>query len=111
MTRRSQHESQQSQKPEAKFPALQNFFSAYLHQDFRDEYGSASEAATAFCRDASPQELVATRREWKKWKGLLKEASADQAAQAIRKLGGAWQPQGLADLDVVERSLFAPQKG
>ena len=35
------------------FSALQDFFSGYLHEDFSEEYGSASEALEAFLSDAS----------------------------------------------------------
>ena len=91
----------------AEFPALRAFFEGYLHQDFRDEYGSAVGAAQAFREDASDLELVAVRKEWKKWRAGLAKASPDEIGQAARKLGAAWQPQVAKDLDYVEMALNA----
>jgi hypothetical protein len=92
-------------KPPAGFPALRGFFSAYLHQDFRDEYGSAAAAAAAFSNDAEPSEVAAVDREWKTWRAQLGKFSPAGAAAAIRKLGGAWQPLTPGDLDQLERAL------
>ena len=33
------------------YPALHEFFAAYLHQDFRNEYGSATKAAKHYVAD------------------------------------------------------------
>ena len=84
---------------------LRDFFSGYLHQDFRDEHGSAVAAAVAFCKDAQPDELAAVRKEWNLWRKRLDAAAPDAMATAIRELGGAWQPQNLADLEAVGRAL------
>jgi CdiI immunity protein len=94
-------------KQEPSFMALRDFFSGYLHQDFRDEYASAVGAAEAFCNDAQSDELAAVRREWDLWRKQLDATAPDAAATAIRKLGGAWEPQSLADLDAVGRALKA----
>src|SRR5260370_15680865 len=87
------------------FPALRDFFSGYLHQDFQDEYGSAAGAAKAFRNDASETEIEAVRREWNAWRAGLGKASADKIAQVARKLGAAWRPQTLEELDYVETAL------
>src|ERR1700746_1342517 len=92
-------------KQEPAFMALRDFFSGYLHQDFRDEYGSAVAAAAAFCNDAQSDDLAAVRKEWNAWRKQLDRTARDAAATDIRKLGGAWQPQNLADLDAVGRAL------
>src|SRR5579863_8458790 len=92
-------------KQEPSFMALRDFFSGYLHQDFRDEHGSAVAAAEAFCNDAQSDELAAVRKEWDVWRKQLDATAPDVAATAIRKLGGVWQPQSLADLDAVGQAL------
>jgi CdiI immunity protein len=92
-------------KQERSFMALRDFFSGYLHQDFRDEYASAVVAAEAFCKDAQSDELAALRKEWDVWRKELDATAPDAAATAIRKLGGVWQPQNLAELDAVGRAL------
>jgi hypothetical protein len=94
-------------KSTADFPALREFFSGYWHQDFQDEYGSAAGAAKAFRNDASETEIEAVRGEWKTWRAGLGKASTDEIAEAARKLGAAWQPQTLEDLDRVETALNA----
>ena len=85
--------------PKVQFPALRQFFSAYLHQDFRSEYRSAIEAAQAYCDEASPDDIEAVRLDWRKWREQMRHCSFDQIQRSIRKLGAAWQPQGAADLD------------
>jgi|SRR6516162_9372358 len=97
--------------PEPEWKALGAFFSAYLHQDFSDEYGSAAAAAAAFRMDAAPEELLATVEEWRAWRAGLGDLAPAAAAAAIRKLGGAWQPGSLAELDEVERALGAGRSG
>ena len=92
-------------KSTADFPALREFFSGYLHQDFQDEYGSAAGAGKAFRNDASETEIEAVRREWKAWRAGLDQASADEIAQAARKLGAAWQPEVFEDLERVATAL------
>jgi len=87
------------------FPALRDFFSAYLHQDFRDEYGSAPGAARAFCGDAQPEEFAAVCSEWVAWRKGLGNSSPEDIAAAVRRLGGTWQPQSSSDLDALERAL------
>jgi hypothetical protein len=94
-------------KSAADFPALREFFSGYLHQDFQDEYGSAAGAVKAFRNDASETEIEVVRREWKAWRAGPGKASTDEIAEAARKLGAAWQPQTLEDLDHVETALNA----
>jgi hypothetical protein len=94
-----------ARKSAADFPALREFFSGYLHQDFQEEYGSAAGAAKAFRNDASDSEIEAVRREWKAWRAGLDQASADEIAQAARKLGAAWQPEVFEDLERVATAL------
>ena len=87
------------------FTVLREFFAGYLHQDFRDEYGSAVEAAAAFCKDAQPADIAALRNEWDVWRNQLGNVSLAKVAAAIHRLGGAWQPQTLGDLDGVSAAL------
>ena len=50
----------------ADFPALRTFFRGYFHQDMKDEYGSAEEAAREFCSDADVEERASVAGEWAK---------------------------------------------
>ena len=87
------------------FPALREFFSGYLHQDFRHEYGSATGAAGAFLKDANAAEIQAVQNEWKIWRSMFKKSSLDEIAIALRRLGAAWQPRNEHELDEVAKVL------
>jgi hypothetical protein len=87
------------------FPALREFFAGYLHQDFRDEYGSAAGAVKSFRKDASAAEMRALQREWKRWSSALKKSSPDELAKAARRLGAAWYPRDQAELDELGKSF------
>jgi hypothetical protein len=77
------------------FPALKEFFSGYLHEDFNDEYGSAASAARAFRGDASAEESAQASHEWAKLRKILTGRSILEVQTSLQKLGGAWQPQDL----------------
>jgi len=72
------------------FPALHTFLRGYFHEDVRDEYGTAPEAADQFCEDAESDERVPVAKEWQK----VVEMTGGQAGPlnaALRKLGAAIQ--------------------
>ena len=103
--RRKHNAAKSAGEPKSAFVALCAFFSGYLHQDFRDEYESAGAAASAFCREAAPDQVATVLSEWRQWRKLLASASSQEIAGAIRRLGGAWQPESCADLDQIEQRL------
>jgi CdiI immunity protein len=88
------------------FPALKEFFSGYLHEDFNDEYGSAASAARAFRGDASPEELAQARLEWSKLGKILAGRSIPDLQTSLEKLGGAWRPLDLAEFHSID-AIFA----
>lgn len=88
-----------------KFDALREFFSGYLHQDFRDEYGSARGAARAFRGDASKEEIAATVAEWQRWRGELHKSSLEEVQKAVWELGAAWRPESMEDLEALGEAL------
>ena len=77
------------------FPALKEFFSGYLHEDFNDEYGSAAIAARAFRGDASPEESAQASVEWAKLRKILTGRSIQEVQTLLQNLGGSWRPQDL----------------
>jgi CdiI immunity protein len=88
------------------FPALKEFFSGYLHEDFTDEYGSAASAARAFRGDASPEELAQARLEWSKLCRILSGRSIPDLQTSLEKLGGAWRPLDMAEFHSID-AIFA----
>jgi hypothetical protein len=87
------------------YPTLSEFFSAYLHQDFRNEYGSPTKAAKHYVADASPDEAQALRNEWKKLREELDGQPLPVMQAAVRKLGAAWLPDSEAALKQLDAAL------
>jgi contact-dependent growth inhibition (CDI) system CdiI-like immunity protein len=87
------------------YPTLGEFFSAYLHQDFRNEYGSATKAAKHYLVDASPDEGQALRDEWQKLREKLAGQPLPVIQAAVRKLGAAWLPDSEAALKQIDAAL------
>ena len=72
------------------YPGLQNFFSAYFHQDWAMEHESA-EAVTEYYRDSEGDALVAQTRE--ELVALLsREDDEDELAARVRGLGCEYDP-------------------
>ena len=103
MTHRPPH-----QKPfdPAEYAALREFFPAYLHQDFAEEYGSAVEAVKSFLADASSDEILQVQEEWKAFRSALRDATFSQMRAAIGRLGGAWSPGNEAELRELDKTLL-----
>src|ERR1700742_623050 len=74
------------------YPILCEFFSAYLHQDFRNEYGSPTKAAKNYITDASADEVQKLRNEWQSLRAKLAGQPLPVMQAAVRKLGAAWLP-------------------
>jgi hypothetical protein len=70
------------------FPALHTFLRGYFHEDVKDEYGTAPEAADQFCEDADSDERIPVAREWQKVVELTNGQTAPLNA-ALKKLGSA----------------------
>jgi len=87
------------------YPALQEFFPAYLHQDFGEEYGTATEAVKGFLSDASGDEILQVKEEWKTLRHALRDSSLRDIQQALEKLGSAWQPESERQLQELDEIL------
>ena len=72
------------------FPALHTFLRGYFHEDVRDEYGTAPEAADQFCEDADSDERIPVAKEWQKLMEMTDGQTAPLNA-ALKKLGSAIQ--------------------
>jgi CdiI immunity protein len=89
----------------ADYPALREFFSAYMHQDFTDEYGSAAEAVKGFLADASGDEILQVRDEWKVLRNALRGRSLEDVQAAFGRLGSSWVPEHEAELKELDEIL------
>ena len=87
------------------YPALQEFFPAYLHEDFAEEYGSAGEAVKEFLAEASSDEVQNVRDEWLRLRKALAVRSFAEVQSAMLSLGGAWQPANEAEWKSLDEIL------
>jgi hypothetical protein len=88
----------------ADYPALREFFPAYLHQDFGEEYGSPAAAVKGFLADASGDEILQVKDEWKVFRSAFQDQPLQEIQTALGKLGSAWVPERegqLAQLDEI----------
>ena len=97
--------TKRSSPPPGSFEALRQFFSGYLHQDFREEYDSPVDAAKEFCADATAEDIAALREDWKKWWTASQRLPLPQIQASIRGLGAAWSPQSPEEINEVGDTL------
>jgi CdiI immunity protein len=86
------------------YSALRDFMRGYLNQDFADEYGSAAEAAEAFCGDASDEEIREVAEQWK----TFVKSTAGQSLDKINKmlaqdLQSGWAVTDAAELEAISK--------
>ncbi len=91
------------------YPALRDFFPAYLHQDFADEYGSAVAAVNGFISEASGDEILEVEEEWQALRNAFRMRPLHEFQDALRKLGSGWLPTDLAEVKAVDESLSRTQ--
>jgi len=94
----------------ADYPALRDFFPAYLHQDFVEEYGSAKAALKGFLADARGDEIRQVKEEWSSFRSTLRDRPWHETQTAITRLGSAWLPENPGQLKEWDE-LFRKAKG
>jgi hypothetical protein len=93
----------------ADYPALREFLPAYLNQDFAEEYGSASEAVKGFVSEASGDEILQVKEEWKLLRERLRDSSLQDLQIALERLGSAWRPADEPELRELDDILSRAQ--
>jgi hypothetical protein len=82
-----------------------SFFRGYLHEDFAQEYGSASEARAAFLQDCERPEQLAFRAESARLAATLTALGLPEARRVLTQvLGSAWSPASLEEI----KALLSP---
>jgi hypothetical protein len=74
------------------FPELRRVFSAYLHEDFVAEYGSAEAAREAFLDDANEEERRVFTREARRFLDATASLELSDMQALIEHLGSRWIP-------------------
>jgi hypothetical protein len=87
------------------FSALRSFLRGYLHEDWKQEYESAEQAAHDFWEDADPEERSRVRGEWLTFAESVKGQPLNTITNRLRDLGSAWRPSSESDLDAITRAL------
>jgi len=93
----------------AHYPALREFLPAYLHQDFREEYDAAAEAVRGFVKEATGDEIVLVKEEWKMFRADFRGRSLREIQGALGALGSAWLPASEDELRQVDEILLDAQ--
>lgn len=101
------HQDPKEKKPfdPVDFPALREFFSAYFHQDFVEEYGSPETAVKSFLADASGDEILQVKEEWKAFRGASRGCPFEASRAALEKLGSAWSPEDEGQVERLDEIL------
>lgn len=92
--------AKQVQKPAASssfnaadYPHLSAFLRSYLHEDFKEEHGSAPGAMDEFCYHAHKRERDALKSEFDAFLNLAERRPFAQVRQWLTEgLGSAWLP-------------------
>jgi hypothetical protein len=93
------------------FPALLEFLPAYLHQDFAEEYDSASDALKSFLSEAGADEIRDVREEWTRLRIGFQGRPLEEIGAALERLGSAWLPEDEAELKTVDEILTRAEAG
>lgn len=90
----------------ADFPAVREFLSGYLNQDFADEYGTVEEATKAFCGDANTSEIQELANEWGALTAFLGGGNLERINGVLSgTFHGGWRVTDRKQLDVISEIL------
>ena len=103
------HSNEKKKFDPADYPALREFLPAYLHQDFGEEYDSAREAMEEFVSEASGDEILQVKEEWKSFRENFADRTLKEMQAALERLGSAWMPANEAELRQVDEVLSRAQ--
>jgi len=90
------------------YPALSNFLRGYLHEDYRQEHGSAARAVEAFCRAATPAEQAAVASDLDAFLAATLALRHRERIAGLQALGGAWRPRSSKDLERLRALIPSP---
>ena len=81
------------------FPALTQFLSGYLHEDFVLDHKTPEGARDAFLNDANARERAAVAHEFEQFLATTHTLSWTDVRTGFSALGGAWTPNSRAALN------------
>jgi len=77
----------------SEFPEIQRVFTAYLHEDFLDEYGTPVAALRAFHDDANAAERRRFSAEMRRFLERTATLDFNELRAVIARLGCRWSPR------------------
>jgi hypothetical protein len=89
------------------FPALSQFLSGYLHEDFVLDHKTPEGARDAFLKDANARERAAVQKEIQQFLTNSATLTWTDARTGFGALGGAWTPKSRAALEAFARGFQA----
>ncbi|MEQ1912748.1 MAG: contact-dependent growth inhibition system immunity protein [Vicinamibacterales bacterium] len=89
------------------FPALTQFLSGYLHQDFVLDHKTPEGARDAFLTDANARERAAVADEFERFLASTQTLSWADVRTGFSALGAAWTPKSRAALSDFARGFQA----
>ena len=89
------------------FPALAQFLSGYLHEDFVLDHKTPEGARDAFLKDANARERSALADEFERFLATVQTLSWADVRSGFSALGGAWTPKSRAALNDFARGFQA----
>ena len=102
---KDEHAERKKSFEAADYPAVRELFPAYLHQDFGEQYGTPGEAVKGFLAEASGDEILQVKEEWKAFRSALRSWPFDEVQGALDRLGSAWMPENEAQLKELDEIL------
>ena len=88
-----------------RFPALTQFLSGYLHEDFVLDHKTPDGARDAFLKDANARERAAVAHEFERFLATAQTLSWTDVRKGFTSLGGAWTPKSRAALNDFARAF------
>ena len=92
------------------FPALMQFLSGYLHEDFVLDHKTPEGARDAFLKDANARERAAVADEFERFLATAQTLSWANVRSGFSALGGAWTPKSRAALNEFARGFQTGQR-
>ena len=87
------------------FPALAQFLSGYLHEDFMLDHKTPEGARDAFLKDANARERAAVQKDLDRFLATSETLAWTNVRADFGALGGAWTPKSKAALAAFARGF------
>ncbi len=89
-----------------RYKLLNQFFRAYLHQDFPEEYGSVAGALRQYRKDAGEADFRTFAAEWSEFVSEVRDFPSDEVRRVLLEdFGASWTLTSRHELDVFTEAM------